>query len=168
MAEVYHIDLSNKFWKRKTTGIACVSTDNKQHAGCALSLPLKQGISRHLNGADSREGRAKLYAICIYYLIEEKLPNIRKLVICNDEDFNLVRVYLKRMLGKWRFKIISITDYRKELGKNIKSLADNFAAHYAKRGMNKIKQNKGLRLNIVRINYAMIQLKWEELKNVSE
>lgn len=169
MPEVYHIDLSNKFWKKATTGIACVSSDNKRHVGCALSMQLKKGINKHLTDMKFKKGRAKLYAICIYYLITENISGINKLVICNDEEFKSVRMYLRYMLGKGiKMEIISITDYRKELGRNIKSLADNFARHYAKRGLNELKQSRGLRLNVIKINYAMINTKWEELKDVSE
>lgn len=168
MAEVYHIDLSNKFWKRKTTGIACVSADNKQHIGCGLSMRLKKDIYRYLIMEESPEARAKLYAICIYYLVKSRINCISKLVICNDENFKLVKLYLAHLLGNAGFDIVSITDYRKELGRSIKSPADNFAAHYAKRGLSERKQSIGIKLNAIKISLKLIRMKWREIKDVSE
>ena len=72
MPNIYHIDLSNKFWKDKTTGIACVEAESKWHIGCALGNRIKRYIERKLYKYEDRIERAKLYAICIYYLTKDK------------------------------------------------------------------------------------------------
>ncbi|HII15231.1 MAG TPA: hypothetical protein HA362_02865 [Nanoarchaeota archaeon] len=169
MPKYYHIDLSNKFWKDKTTGIACVSVDTKEHIGCALSTHLKKEIYRKLLKEETQEGRAKLYAICIYLLARNIANKIRTLVICNDENFHFVRQYLEKLFKqKAPFAIISITAYRAETGRNIKSPADNLAAHYAKRELNERKRNKGIKLNVILTNFKTIKAKWNEVKSVSE
>ncbi|MFA5887403.1 MAG: hypothetical protein WC852_01695 [Candidatus Nanoarchaeia archaeon] len=164
MKEDCHVDLSIKFWKKSTTGIACLWMQSGEHTGCALSSHLKKSIVRHLMKGGTGEERAKLYSICIYYLINDRLQSIGKLIVCNDENFYFVRKYLISMIGKCPFPIISIIEYRKELGRCIKSPADNFAAHYAKRGLSETKQGIGIKLNLVKITFSKVSEKWNELK----
>lgn len=164
MKEEHHVDLSVKFWKRSTTGIACVAASSKYHVGCALSSQLKKGIARHLFTGHGRKDRAKLYAICIYYLINDITQNIRRLIICNDEYFLDVKYYLEALLVSPDFDIINLSEYRKEIGRDIKSPADKLAAAYANRALSNFKREKGRALNVVEINYKMILIHWNKIK----
>lgn len=164
MKEEHHVDLSVKFWKRRATGIACVAVSSKYHVGCALISQLKKGIIRHLFTGHGRRDRARLYAICIYYLIKDITQNIRRLIICNDEYFLDVRQYIGALLVSFDFDIISLSEYRKEIGRNIKSPADKPAAAYANRALSKSKREKGRALNVVEINYKMVLIKWNKIK----
>lgn len=168
MPNIYHIDLSNKFWKDKTTGIACVEAESKWHIGCALGNRIKRYIERKLYKYEDRIERAKLYAICIYYLTKDE--KIGTLVICCDENFSIVKHCLLCLFDKSNtpLKIISIIEFRKILGRSIRSPADNYARAYAKRGLKQLRWNTGTRLNVVEITYSMIKEKWEKIKNVSE
>lgn len=168
MPGTYHVDLSNKFWKDKTTGIACVESERKRHIGCALGNRVKRYIEKKLYKYEERIERAKLYAICIYYLTRNE--KMDALVICCDENFSIVKHCLLCLFDKSNapLKIISIIEFRKTLGRSIKSPADNYARAYAKRGMKKMRWNTGAHLNVIEITYAMIKEKWEKIKDVSE
>lgn len=164
--EDFHIDMSNRIYKKKTLGIACVGTISKMHNGCALKGNLIKFIQKNLCVGEVKEEHAKIYAICIYYLIKDKIKDINTLIVCNDEEFIYVKEYLLILLGvdSSRFKIISISDFRKILGRKVNSLADNFAKCYRKRALKPIKWKNGKPLNIVEITYNMIKKQWEKLK----
>jgi len=166
MQEDYHIDLSIRLFDKGTTGIACVGAITKKHNGCALSNRLKRYVEKTLCVGSMKQERAKLYAICIYYLIRNNLEDIKTLIICNDEIFNYVREYLYILLNDvpFSFRIISITEFQRKLGRNVKSLADNFAKAYRKRGLKRNRWHVGKKLNVVEINYKMIKNKWNLLK----
>jgi len=168
MTEDYHIDLSIRLFDKGTTGIACVGAKTKKHNGCALSSRLKKYINKTLCIGSIKEERAKLYAICIYYLIRNKLEDIKTLIICNDENFNYVREYLYLLLNDttFSFRIISITEFQKRLGRKVKSLADNFAKAYRKRSLKRNRWHVGKKLNVVEITYNMIKNKWKQLDKV--
>ena len=116
MVEDYHVDLSNRFYSKKTTGIAFVGAKTKRNKGCALHPRIKRSIERNLFIGSRIVNDAKLYAICIYFLIKEDFRNIEKLIICNDEIFLYVKDYLIKLFEeegiKFSFKIISITEFR--------------------------------------------------------
>ncbi len=101
----YHIDLSRKFWERKTTGIACICVETKNHVGCALDFHLKKHVHYKLIINKSRQDYAMLYSICIYYLIKDILEEIDCLIICNDEDFKFVKKYLLILTNDYQIKI---------------------------------------------------------------
>ena len=163
--EDFHIDMSGRIYKRKTIGIACVGAESKRNNGCALKGNLIKFIQKNLCTGDIKDEHAKLYAICIYFLIKEKIKEIETLIICNDEEFTYVKEYLMVLLEQdsSRFKIISITDFRKQLGRRVSSLADNFAEGYRKRALKPTRRSNGKQLDIVEITYEMVKEQWEKL-----
>jgi len=116
MKEDFHIDLSNKFYSKRTTGIAFVGTITKINKGCGISERVKRYIEKNLFNSLIHKDRAKLHAIYIYYIIKENLENIKRLIICNDEDFIIVKDSLIRLFKidgiLLNFEIINITEYR--------------------------------------------------------
>jgi len=166
MKEYFHIDLSTKFSKNGNTGLACLRLPSKNHIGCALNNRVKRYIEKKLFLKENlREAYAKLYAICIYFLVEKDLSEIEKLVICNDEDFSFVKLYLEKLLKTQnKIEIISITEFRKQLLRKVQSPADNYARHYAKRALKIHKWHKGVSLNVIPITYTAIKQKWNEIE----
>ncbi|MBU1203715.1 MAG: hypothetical protein KKG60_01460 [Nanoarchaeota archaeon] len=161
MESDYHIDLSHKLWAKKTTGIACVNSMTKEHNGCVLTRQFKESIKKDFFKDFPKRNYARLYALCIYYLIRDKEKKIRRLIICNDEHFDFVKEYLVSFLNKKpSFDIISINEFRISLGRNIKSPADNSARSYRKRGSKRSRWSNGKKLNVIKITYKMIKEKW--------
>lgn len=163
--EDFHIDMSGRISRRRNIGIACVSIDSREHNGCALKGNLIKFIQKNLFLGSIYEERSKLYAICIYLLIKNKVDNINTLIVCNDEDFTYVKEYLILLMnGKIPFNIINITELRNKLGKKVKSLAHNFAKCYRKKALKRHKWEKGKELNVVEINYRLIKTYWDLIK----
>jgi len=167
MKEDFYINLSNRFYSRKTTGIAFVGAKSKKNKGCALSDHLKRDIKKYLFESVYKDN-PKLYAIYIYFLIKVNLNDIRKLIICNDENFRIVKKYLLRLFKKENlqinFNIISIGKYRESLGRRISSLADNYARVYARRALKPTRWNCGKKINVVKLKYEMIENEWKQLE----
>ena len=164
MKDDYHIDLSGCFFHKGNTGIACYGSRNKKHKGLVLKSNLKKRIDKILCIGSRKEEYAKLYAICIFYLIKDMLDDIKTLIICNDEDFSYVKFYLEALLPPTiSFNIIDIREFQKKLGRNIKSPADNKSKSYRKRGLKKNRWKQGPNLEVVEINYSIIKDKWDEL-----
>ncbi len=159
----YHIDMSVRLYEKDNSGIACINSKTKIHNGCCLSGRCKRLVEKNLCNGTIKEDYARIYAICIYYLIKEKKDEIENLIICNDECFLYVKLYLEELLGieKIPFDIISISDLKNKLGKKVKSIAHNKANSYRKRALKKIKWNIGAPLNVVEIDYNMIKEKWK-------
>jgi hypothetical protein len=167
MCEDFHIDMSGRIYKKITIGIACVGVSTKEHNGCVLKGNLIKLIEKNLCLGEVKEEHAKLYAVCIYLLIRDKLDRIESLVICNDEDFIYVKEYLLLLIGEVpTFKIISISDLRKITGRKLKSFADNFAKCYRKRALNRNKWDDGKHLTVVDIDYSKINELWEKLNEI--
>lgn len=165
MGDDYHIDMSGKLYAEGNCGIACINSRTRIHNGCALSGRLKRLIEKNLFNTTTAEDYAKIYAICIYYLIKDKVNEIENLIICNDEKFIYVKLYLEELFGVEPIpKIISITEFQKKLGRKVKSLADNAADSYRKRALKRNKWNIGIPLDVVEIDYERINRKW----NLSE
>jgi hypothetical protein len=158
----FHVDMSGRIYKNKTIGIALVGTETKIHLGCALKGNLVKLIKRRLFKKNIFEDSAKLYAICISLLVKGVKDNIKTLIICNDEDFRIVKDVLSKLLKDYDSEIISISEFRKRLGRNIGSLADNYANIYRKRGLKPNRWAKGKELNIVPVTYNLIKQSWEE------
>ncbi len=151
--------------RTKTVGIACVSAESRKHNGCALDEELLRLVKRKLFSDGFRIECAKVYAICIYLLIKDRLAEIDQLIICYDEDFTYVKAYLLILLSsETTFSIINIRDLRRILQKNISSLADKYANHYRKRALKKRKWIKGSALHVVEVNYDIIERYWNSLK----
>ncbi len=166
MKEDFHIDMSGRIYEKGPIGIACVGSKTKNHNGCALRGKMRRHIEKNLCVGSICEEDAKLYAICIYFLIRNKLENIDTLIICNDENFVYVREYLHILLNDNLFlpKIINITEFQKKLGRKVKSFADNYSKAYRKRGLRRHKWHIGIKLEVVEITYEMIKNKWEFLR----
>jgi tetrahydromethanopterin S-methyltransferase subunit G len=138
----FHVDMSGKMHNEKTIGIALVSSDKKIQYGCALKGNLIRLIKDKLFYKNDFEDYAKLYAICISLLIKQVRKEVKTLIICNDEDFEVVKKTLNYLLKPVDFEIINISEFRKRFGRNIGSLADNHARIYRKKALtfNIIKQ----------------------------
>ncbi|MBA7524779.1 hypothetical protein ES705_16921 [subsurface metagenome] len=168
MKEDFHIDMSGRLYEKGTVGIACVGSNTKNHNGCALKGKMRRYIEKNLYIGSVYKENAKIYAIAIYFLIRNNLENIDNLIICNDENFLYVREYLYFLLDDFPYliNIINITEFQKKLGRKVKSLADNYAKAYKKRGLKRNKWHVGIPLNVVVITFEMIKNKWNLLKKI--
>lgn len=164
---VMHVDTSCKLHENVDTGIAFKMIKTNEHKGFGLSLKLKRELERDLY-ADI--DRARLYAICIYYIIKEDLDLFDILVICGDEDPELVKDYLSILFENERKygekTVISVSELRRITGnKTIKSYAHGVANSYRRRARKSlVRQQKGTPLRVVPINYSLIYTKWMELE----
>lgn len=166
MVEDFHVDMSVRLYEEGNSGIACIGATTRNHNGCAISGRDKKKIDKNLCSGSIYQEHAKLYAIIIYYLIKDKLSDIGTLIICNDEDFTYVREYILLLLnGINSIEIINITEFQKRLGRKVQSLADNSAKHYRKRALKRNKWDIGVPLNVVEIDYNMIESKWHVLES---
>jgi len=164
MNEIFHVDMSGRIYEGRTIGIAIVGAKNKINYGCAIKGNLLKLIKKRLFKKDIFEDSAKLYAICIFLLVREIKEEVQTLIICNDEDFNIVEKVLDYLLDEYSFEIINITEFRKRLGRNVGSLADNCANIYRKKALKPTRWTKGKKLNIITINFKIIKKYWDELK----
>jgi|SRR3989344_539427 len=160
----FHVDMSGRIYEGKTIGIALVGTKSDINYGCALKGNLIKLIKGSLFDKNDFQDSAKLYATCIYLLIDKIKDKIYTLIICNDEDFNTVKNVLARLLEKYDFEIINISEFRRRLGRNIGSLADNYARIYRKRALKPNRLIKGRKINVIKITYTLIKKYWEALK----
>jgi len=165
MKEDFHVDLSGCFFQKGDTGIACVGAITKNHIGCLIKSNAKDKIRKNLFiGKKEGEEYAKLYAICIFYLIKDFIKDIKTLIVCNDENFDYVKLYLQELVTTCPFEIINITEFKKKLGRNVKSLADNKSKAYRKRGDKPNRAKQGQPLNLVKLDYTTIETIWNQLK----
>lgn len=166
---IMHIDLSKRFKQKGATGIAFKIINDKFHKGMCLSNKLKRELDKSIN---TQEDYARLYAICIFYLIKDELEKFDTLIICNDELFLYVKKYLEILFkdSKKYFsrKVSCLSKLREITGdKNLRSYADNIANIYRKKALLKIhRKQRGVPLNIVEINYAKITEKWKEIDRI--
>src|SRR3989338_3142517 len=105
MKDDFHIDMSGRIYEEKTIGIALVGTKTKKHQGCAIKGNLIKLIRKELFKGRYFEDPAKLYAICIYLLLKDIREEIETLIICNDEDFEIVKTSLSKLLNGSPFEI---------------------------------------------------------------
>ncbi len=159
---IFHVDMSKRIYENKTIGIAVVESKTKVNYGCALKGNLIKLIKKRLFNKNIYYDSAKLYAICIFLLIKDIEKEIKTLIICNDEDFNIIKKYLEKLLKSY-FEIINITEFRKRLGRKVGSLADNYAKIYRKRAL-KPSRRKGKQINVININFRLIKQYWEKIK----
>jgi hypothetical protein len=163
---VMHIDTSCKLYERRDTGIAFKMIKTNEHQGIGLSLKLKKEIERDLY-AD--HDYARIYSICIYFLIRDNLHLFDELIICGDEDPQAVKDYLEILFSNneeySKKQIKSICDLRIETGdKKIRSYADDIAYSYMRRALKSIvRRQRGISLNVIPITYGMICNKWDEI-----
>ncbi len=163
---VMHIDTSRRFKQIGNTGIAYKMIKTNEHKGLGISNKLKRELDRDLNAG---EDYARLYAICIYFLVKDDLGKFDILIICNDELFLYVKEYLDILFLNnreyFRKEISSLAKLREITGdKNIRSHADNMAGIYRRKIFQRIqRRQKGVKLNIIKINYKKIAEKWKEI-----
>jgi hypothetical protein len=166
---IMHIDMSNRFKQERNTGVAYKMIKTNEHKGLGISNKLKRELDRDLNAS---EDYARLYAICIYFLIKDDLNKFDTLIICNDESFLYVKEYLEtlfRDIKEYSSKKISSLGKLREItgDKNIRSHADNIAGIYRRKIFQRIqRRQKGVQLNIIEINYKRIVEKWKEIDNI--
>ncbi len=163
-----HIDTSCKLYEGKNTGIAYKTIDSNKHKGLALKRTLKKELKKDLN---VDYDYARLYAICIFYLIKEDLLLFDTLVICGDEHIPSVKEYLRILFEEdsdyHNKKVISISELRGLTGNpRLRSYADGVAKSYRRRALRCLaRQQEGTSLNPVKINYSNIRVLWEEIDN---
>ena len=166
---IMHIDTSRRFYQKGNTGIAFKIIGTNFHRGLGISNKLKRELDKYFG---AKEDYARLYAICIYYLIKNNLDDFDTLIICNDENFTYVKFYLdklfqnnKQYLGK---EISSLSKFRKITGdKKLRSYADNTAKMYRRKiFLNKSRRDRGIKLNVIKINYKQIIGKWNLINNL--
>jgi hypothetical protein len=155
--------MSGRIYENKTIGIAFVGTETKFNCGCAIKGNLLKLVKKNLFKSNFFEDAAKLYAICIYFIIRDSKKKINTLIICNDEDFRIVRKSLFYLLESFDFEIINISEFRKGLGRNVGSFADNYAKIYRRKALKPTRLSIGRELNVVKINYKLIKRYWEKL-----
>lgn len=161
-----HIDISRRFYQIGNTGVAFKIIPSNKHKGLALSNKLKRELKRDFN---IQEDYARLSAICIFYLIKDSLNLFDNLVICNDEHYLYVKEYLDLFFeGSDEYfskNITSISKLREITGdKKIRSYADNIANIYRRKALKPLRRRqKGIRLDVVDINYLLIKDKLKEL-----
>ena len=160
----FHIDMSGRIYENKNIGIALVGIYTRTNYGCVLKKQLLQKIKKELFEEDFYYDSAKLYAICIFILLDKVKDSVNELIVCNDEDFRVVKKILDYFLGDYNFKIINITEFRKRLGRNVGSFADNYARIYRKRALKPTRLNHGKSINVVKINFKKIKQNWDGLK----
>ena len=167
--QTMHIDISKRFNQKGDSGIAFKIIPSKKHKGIVISNKLKKELIR---GFKLDEDYAKLYAICIYYLIHDELDSFDNLVICNDEPYFKVKEYLDILFNNNKIYsskfITSLSKLREISGDHkIRSYADNIANIYRKKALKpNRRQQKGVKLNLVEINYKKIKEKLEELNKI--
>lgn len=160
----FHVDMSGRIYENRTIGISLVGTTTKVHCGCALKGNLIKLVKKEFFKKTTYEDSAKLYAICIFLLVKEVKNSIHTLIVCNDENFEVVKSILVKLLRDYDIEIINISEFRRRLGRKIGSLADNYAKIYRKRALKPNKLIKGKKLNVVPITFNVIKQYWEELK----
>jgi hypothetical protein len=163
MKDDFHVDMSGRIYENKDIGIALVGVNTKLNYGCVLKIQLLKKIKQELFGDNQYNDSAKLYGICIYILVENVTELVNELIVCNDEDFRVVKKTLDCLFGNYNFKIINITEFRKRLGRRVGSFADNYARIYRKRALKPTRQNHGKDINVITISFLKIKQYWEEL-----
>lgn len=165
LSGIVHVDLSKKFWEKGNTGIAAINSDKSFHRGLAIARGVKESLSQ--NSQRTKYTDARLYASSIWKVIKDDLSSIDILIICNDAPFKEVKRYLKYFCKNQCPEIYSIFEFREKLNKNIKSLADNIAKAYRKRGLKPWKRG-GVKLNTIRISYAEFLIHLNELDKLDQ
>mgnify|MGYP001565396630 CR=1 FL=1 len=163
--EDFHIDMSGRIYENKNIGIALVGAKTKINFGCVIKRNLLKLIKKELFKDNIFKDSAKLYAICIYLLLKKIKDSINILIICNDEDFDIVKNVLFQLLKDANFEIINISEFRKRLGRNIGSLADNYANIYRRKALKPHKWSKGKEIKVIEIYYHIIKETWSKISD---
>lgn len=164
-----HIDISRRFYQKGDSAIAFKIIPSNKHKGIIISNKLKKELKRDLK---VNRNYPKLCAIYIYYLIKENFDLFDNLVICDDEPYSEVKKYLDVLFKKeeaYTHKLItSLHKFREMLGDlKIRSYADNIANVYRKKAPKPLRrQQKGIPLDIIEVNYQKVMEKWEILRQI--
>ena len=162
-----HVDISRRLYQKGDSAVAFKIIPSKKHKGIVISNKLKKELKRDLK---INENYPKLCAIYIYYLINKDLDLFDNLVICDDEIYSEVKKYLDLLFEKNKICskkfITSLHKFREILGdQKIRSYADNMANIYRRKASKPLRrQQKGIPLNIIEVNYQKVKEKWEILK----
>lgn len=162
-----HIDMSRRFYQDGNSAIAFKTIPANEHKGIIILNKLKKELRRDLK---VEENYPKLYAIYAYFLIKDDLNTFDNLVICDDESYSQVKRYLDLLFHGDQFYskkfVTSLHKFREILGDSkIRSYADNISNVYRKKASKPLRrQQKGVGLNLVEVNYQRIKEKWLSLK----
>jgi len=158
-----HIDTSVKLHKKGNTGIAYKIIGSGNHKGMVLGSSLKRDLIKNLLVS---KDYARVYAICIFYLIKDNLDLFDTLIICEDENITHVKKYLLILFEDYpEYKtkeVLSLIELRKITGdKRIRSYADGMANSYRRRGLKcLVRQQEGVKLNPLKIDFKSIKKFW--------
>lgn len=162
--------MSEKFKNNKNVGIALAS-DSKPvfHKG----IFVKGTMIKQLKKQVIDDFGPKMYSICIFHLIKDDLDKFDEIIICNDENFETVYIYLKLLFNHFNKNIItckSLTTYRDEnnLRQNhgkFRSPADRYSKIYRKRGGRPRNRDGKTELNCTSLNLSEILNYHDYIKN---
>ena len=159
---ILHIDTSVQLRaSNRFTGIGVCTPSKDFNKGACLSPTLKKAIKKH---PKVTENYAHLYAACIWRIIEENVDDIDLLIICNDENFSIVKESLLTLSGGTlsEEQITSISDYRSIMNKNVKSAAHSYSRKYKRYGKSESRANK-YGLNVISLSIPSLRELLERL-----
>ena len=158
----FHVDISGKIARLEDIGIACMNPITKVNCGCAIRGKVVRKLKKEFFRDKGIHDRAKFYGILIYLILRGYEFKFDRLIICNDENFSVVKKVIVFLMGGDfnSDKIIGISEFRKPFGRKIGSPADNLARCYRKRGFSSLKRNYGKDINVVEITYGDIKKCW--------
>jgi hypothetical protein len=161
---IIHIDISEKFENKKTIGIAWITEDKKSHKGTALSGKIIKELIKKQN---ININYPKLYSILVFLILHKNIENVKKIVICNDYNFDKIDCYLRLLFLNYanyaKIEVMSIREYRSKLGFYFESYADGVAKSYRKRGLKPKRRETGKKLNYIEVKYQEIINLWNKL-----
>ena len=164
---IMHVDISRRFYQEGNSAIAFRIIPSKKHKGIIILNKLKKELKRNLK---VYENYSKLHAIYIYYLIKDDLDSLDRLILCDDEDYLEVKKYLDLLFKENKIYsskfITSLHKFREILGDSkIRSYADNIANIYRRKAPKPLRrQQKGVPLTLIEVNYQKVKEKWDILK----
>ena len=95
----FHVDMSGKIARFEDIGIACMNPITKVNCGCAIRGKLVKKFRKEFFKDREIRERAKLYGILIYLIIQGYELKFDRLIICNDEDFKIVKKVIVFLMG---------------------------------------------------------------------
>ncbi len=124
---IIHIDMSNRYYQKKYSVVACVSVDFKNkdnhlfRKGVVITEPLRSELIKE-------NSVVNLHAALVLLLIKD-CTKIKKLIICSDVNpIDKVLSHILKIKGELFGRLKSIEELREEIGeKGYKSAANSFA-----------------------------------------
>lgn len=158
--------MSGKLNKKEDIGIAFVNEDYDLHRGTYLTSRFVKELHKKLKIYDSKNA-SKLYAICIFNIIQDYINNCEELIICNDENFedveiNFINLCNHNNISLTNCNVISISQYRdrENLPDTFESLADKLADKYRLRAKNECRWEEGTKIYPVKTTIGIINTLW--------